>query len=255
MIRNYAQFAQNITDICLKRQFLVKKLKSRLQLITINPHKRSTIAIIGGLHGNEVAGPLGVLEWLKTPYIARKHRLLIIPCANPYGFINNTRRNGQNKDQNRRWCKGEIRVGEVKAIENVINNEKIDFLYTVHEDHTASKFYLYHSDQNIAIYEEIKKIAESYFPIDLSKRIRGDLAKDGIIVHDEVFEARNKIDCSIENYVYKTFGVNYLTTETPGMIDLEDRIACTVKIIDFLVKTYRVNPDQSLDQSLSLDQQ
>src|ERR1700722_15343749 len=63
---------------------------------------REAIYLSAGLHGDEPAPPWALLEWAQENTAQLHERpFLIFPCLNPYGLVNNMRRDERGVDLNR----------------------------------------------------------------------------------------------------------------------------------------------------------
>lgn len=236
--RDYQSFVDDLSAICGKKNLPLKTLgrvqDNDIYLVTVNPKGKPTICFIAGIHGNEEAGPLGLLNWLsqgpKTDY-----RILVIPCANPHGFIRDVRRNSVRKDLNRRWCDEEPQA-EAEILKKFFDREKISFLYSVHEDPLARKFYVYYSDKEGLPYcDKIVDMAKKYFDLNKSKRIRGAAAQNSAIPHNASIGSEQ--DCSLETYLFKKYKMPYLVNETPGTADLQTRINYITAVANYLSRS------------------
>ena len=74
---------------------------------------RLTVYISTGIHGDEPAGPLALVELLEANAWPSGVNLIACPCLNPTGFPNNTRENRTGTDLNRDYRHIETR--EVQA--------------------------------------------------------------------------------------------------------------------------------------------
>lgn len=182
--------------------------------------------ITAGIHGNEVAGPLAILEWLKK-HPDPKVNLLVLPICNPSGFIRNKRRTATNHDLNRHFRDKDIRE-ENDLIIKEIKQVKPEFLISLHEHPGARGFYIYSSRVGDKICESILELAKEHgFTIrqrHKSNVIRGNrkLAKlDG--------------DGSLEDLMY-TNSVPYIVVETPTVEPISKRAQLQASIIDLLTR-------------------
>src|SRR4051812_19824084 len=72
---------------------------------TLNKESDKTVIISTGIHGDEIAGPLGLLHWLEsTKRDAYDMKIVLLPLNNPAGYDQKTRRNQHNQDLNRDFC-------------------------------------------------------------------------------------------------------------------------------------------------------
>ncbi|MEM3062134.1 MAG: DUF2817 domain-containing protein [Nitrososphaerota archaeon] len=86
------------------REIFFEKINSLKYYEFGKDHPR--ICFLAGVHGNESAGTITLYKMLPTfPHILKKKKgsLLVIPCANPWGFLNNSRYQKNFSDINRNF--------------------------------------------------------------------------------------------------------------------------------------------------------
>jgi hypothetical protein len=143
---------------------------------------RLTVYISTGIHGDEPAGPLALVELLEANAWPSGVNLIACPCLNPTGFPNNTRENRTGTDLNRDYRHIETR--EVQAHTEWIDSlPTFDFGICLHEDWEANGFYLYelNPDNLPAVSEDVIDAVGQACPIDRSERIDDRPAKGGIL--------------------------------------------------------------------------
>ncbi len=186
-----------------------------------NPDAAINILIIGGLHGDEPAGVLAAVELASMDFI-KSQCVKILPCANPVGYIKDTRENGDNEDINRQFDDGKIQEEE-KVLRDYV--AQADILITLHEDGTHEGCYLYapmiHQDVGRKALHEMAKT----LPIEKSSTIFGDPAEEGLVTGMAV--ENHKHSRSIEGYG-KKLGVPSFCLEVPGKAELSARIDALV---------------------------
>ena len=141
-----------------------------------------TVYISAGIHGDEPAGPLALLELLKANAWPSGVNLIACPCLNPTGFPNNTRENRTGTDLNRDYR--HIESGEVQAHTEWIDRlPQFDFGICLHEDWEASGFYLYelNPDNLPSVSGDVIDAVAEVCPIDRSERIDDRPASGGIL--------------------------------------------------------------------------
>jgi predicted deacylase len=193
--------------------------------IVINPNAKKTICFIAGIHGNEQAGPYGVLSFLESGFHVPSHkRVIIIPLGNPYGFEKNKRENADNEDINRHFLEKELK-GECKVLWDALKHEDIDLLHTLHEDPSTEKFYLYYTHHK-ELAKDLVELATKYFDIQVKgealsineKPGEGDKIYNGLVPLPHVVRG------CIEDKTLIERAIPYITTESPGKVDLKKRI-------------------------------
>ena len=111
-----------------------------LRRLTSDP--RLAIYISTGIHGDEPAGPLTMLELIQANDWPSGVNLFVCPCLNPTGFQKNTRENQDGVDLNRDYRY--IKTCEVQTHTKWIDSlPTFDFGICLHEDWEARGFYLY----------------------------------------------------------------------------------------------------------------
>lgn len=140
------------------------------------------IYISAGIHGDEPAGPLAVLELLKDDHWGDAVDLWICPCLNPTGLAQSTRENATGHDLNRQYRDPE--AAETRAhIAWLSRQPRFDVALCLHEDWESRGFYLYelNPDQRPSHAERMINAVRGICPIDLSETIEGRPAAGGVI--------------------------------------------------------------------------
>lgn len=233
----YTKFVDRLAKISKRRSLVFNSVgvvgqgKYDIYLVTVNPKANRTICAIGTMHGNETAGVEALLDYLENIQFNKNVRLLIFPLLNPYGYVNNIRINGENRDINRSFAKEGTE--EARVFKEVFERERIDFLVSMHENNSADGFYCFHSEEKAAKYKPLIKLAEEFFPILDQKSLYGDKVENGLIwcpKNSKLVQHRN----SLENWVQK-HGTNFICTETPAKYPLKKRINCQKAILKYVV--------------------
>src|SRR5688572_16337235 len=140
------------------------------------------IYISAGIHGDEPAGPLAVLELIRRNSWPDHVEIVLVPCLNPVGFANNTRENGQGIDLNRDYLNSQS--SEIRAhVAWLEKQTPFDLCLCLHEDWESHGFYVYELNPERkpslagAMVTNVAKVC----PIDPSPIIEGREALGGII--------------------------------------------------------------------------
>src|SRR5437899_1686204 len=105
-----------------------------------NPVKR--VYISAGIHGDEPAGPLAVLQLLQENRWPTNADIWLCPCLNPTGFPLNSRENAQGVDLNREYL--QPKTEEIRShIAWLEKQPEFDVSLCLHEDWEAHGFYVY----------------------------------------------------------------------------------------------------------------
>ena len=197
------------------------------------------VYISAGIHGDEPAGTESLLAWaVQNKKILTQVSILIYPCLNPWGLVENSRLNEQGKDLNRQWDKKEFHP--IVDIIHRTSQHRFALAVNLHEDYDANGIYLYEPpgrrrSDDFAI--DIISAGKKFLPVDTRKKIEGRWAKEGIIrpspgslpkegLPEAAFLQSERAD---RTYVF----------ETPSERDLEHRVnaqmAMLTKAFDILI--------------------
>jgi hypothetical protein len=150
--------------------------------------QRFKIGIFAGIHGDEPAGILGLMDFVREleedPELGRHYELWIYPLCNPTGYLAGTRESWSGKDLNREFWRGSTEP-EVRLLEAEIAEKKFDGIISLHSDDTSPGFYGYARGSVFAsqLLAPALAAAERAQPRDSRHFIDGFRAVNGII-HD-----------------------------------------------------------------------
>jgi len=147
-----------------------------------NSTARANVYISTGIHGDEPAGPLAVLQLLQEDIWPDDAALWLCPCLNPTGFPLNRRENAVGIDLNRDYR--QLQSPEVRAhVEWLQRQPRFDVSLCLHEDWESNGFYIYelNSDNRPSFAEKILEAAAKVCPVDASPMIEDWPAQNGVI--------------------------------------------------------------------------
>ncbi len=150
--------------------------------------KRIKVGIFAGIHGDEPAGILGLMDFAceldEDPEIGRGFELALYPLCNPSGYLVGTRESASGADLNRCFWQGSTEP-EIALLENEIMAQRFDGIIALHSDDTAPGFYGYARGSVFAnqLLSPALSAAEHAQPRDSRRFIDGFQAVNGII-HD-----------------------------------------------------------------------
>jgi murein peptide amidase A len=138
-----------------------------------------------GIHGDEPAGPLAMLDLLRANRWPADTDLWLCPCLNPAGYLANRRENPAGFDLNRDYR--HLESAETRAhVDWLRQQPDFHLALCLHEDWEAHGFYLYelNPDHQPSLGESIIQAVAAVCPIDPSPEIEGRPAHGGIIRPD-----------------------------------------------------------------------
>src|SRR5688572_10077932 len=106
--------------------------------------QRIKVGIFAGVHGDEPAGILGLMDFVREldedPEMGRSFELFLYPLCNPTGYLAGTRASHSGQDLNREFWRGSTEP-EVVALEAEIKDRVFDGIIALHSDDTCHGFY------------------------------------------------------------------------------------------------------------------
>lgn len=197
------------------------------------------VYISAGMHGDEPAGPLAVLELLKEGAFYGGPCILC-PLLNPTGIEAGTRENAEGIDLNRDyWMR---RTEEVRTHAEWLETLPCPRIFlSLHEDWESSGFYFYEinlgedqPDRAAAIFESVAP----WFPREPEALIDGhEIREAGWIYH--AAEADLPDDWPEAIFLAKHGCPLSFTYETPSAMDLDARVAAHVAAVKAAIHFHR----------------
>jgi protein MpaA len=139
------------------------------------------VFLVAGVHGDEPAGVLGLKDFLEQgDWSWLEHwNVLVIPVANPWGWVYNRRSNGQGLDLNRDFSGKNTQSPEAKLILEWLGTRKPDLVLDLHESISQAYYFYVYNSEGRALVEDFHH--DLPFPLDSGHRVSGFETKDGIM--------------------------------------------------------------------------
>jgi len=192
-----------------------------------------------GIHGDEISGPMALLEMLRQPDFFTKFNVTIFPLLNPDGLIKDIRENATGIDLNRdyRNSKSQEILSHIEALKTL---EKFDAAMMLHEDFEGIGAYLYELNDDASLGQKIITAMGQHVPIDQRPEIEEVPAKGGVISRKDLLAIHGKIEDRPDwpEAIYLSIHhtqVSY-TTETPKPFPLEHRIQAQISAVRTLMQ-------------------
>lgn len=183
------------------------------------------IYISAGLHGDEPAGPLAILELLQEGLLPEKHNYWICPILNPIGLEHGSRENAEGIDLNRDY--EALRSPEIQAHVKWANAElqHIDVGLHLHEDWESTGFYFYEedADKDSSYAAGILDAVRAHMPIDESEEIDGWPAQNGLIQVSDL--PQDQVGTAESGFFNRHFGSQNYTLESASALPIDARVA------------------------------
>ena len=197
-----------------------------------------TIYLSAGVHGDECAPIWGLLHWAEqNPQILKKVPLLIFPCLNPEGIIENTRDDQDGNDLNRSFLDRSIHV--IASWQDYIHNRKFSRCLHLHEDYDSQGNYLYELSDTPRLGRKLLDACSQHIPTDLRPVIEDYNFDQGILHHVrtdvEKLVAETEFEGAEPCQLFLHHTDLSITFESPSELDLQLRIATHYTAVDTFV--------------------
>jgi hypothetical protein len=194
------------------------------------------IYISAGIHGDEPGATEGLIAWAEAnPALIRELPLLILPCLNPWGLLNNCRFAQDGADLNRTFHLETQPL--VRALKTAIAGHRFQLALNLHEDFDGEGFYLYEIQRERPFWgESLLDAAREIMPIEDRARIDGRKASAGLIRRR--FEPKKFIENGYPEaiYLHQHHARRSITIETPSEFALQQRIRTQAAVIGAAVQ-------------------
>jgi protein MpaA len=198
-----------------------------------------------GIHGDEVAGPLAVLEMLRIPDFFDAVDAIIFPILNPEGLARRTRGNLDNVDLNRDYknTKSEEIRGHLAVLTTL---GRFDVAMMLHEDFEGAGAYLYELNDGLIPELGFRIVAAmgQHVPIDGRPVIEEVPAHGGILQREELIRKMGPIEDRPEWPEAIYLSVNHTkvsyTTETPMLVPIEQRVAAQIAAVRTVLSALQI---------------
>jgi hypothetical protein len=189
-----------------------------------------------GIHGDEPGSTEALITWAERQGRKLRHLpLLLLPCLNPWGLVQNVRTNQEGADLNRSFHRTDLPV--LEAVKRVVAGHRFAAAVMLHEDYDGQGIYLYEV-QRVQPYwgEDLLSAARTHLPTDPRVWIDGRKAKKGI--HRRRFDQKRfaRIGYPEAVWLHLERSERTFTVETPSEFALERRVAAHVAVIEEVVR-------------------
>jgi protein MpaA len=190
------------------------------------PGNGRRVYLSAGIHGDEPAGPLALLELLRGGFFTAGFHWSICPTLNPTGLAAGTRENAEAVDLNRDyWLRG---TREIVAHAAWLDAMSVpDLFISLHEDWETTGFYFYEINLGEDRPQRAHRILEHagvWFPPEPGPEIDGhDIREPGWIYHAAEPDLPEGWPEAI--YLAKMGCPISFTFETPSRAPLHERVA------------------------------
>jgi protein MpaA len=195
-----------------------------------------------GIHGDEPAATEGLLVWAETRLAALVRGkapppLLILPCLNPWGLINNHRGDAQGRDLNRLFDRTDC--SPVRELKLLLAGRCFDLSLSLHEDYDGRGIYIYEINPRPPdVGPALLRAAAEVLPIDSRGQIDGRPFQQGRALRRANL-ARFPLHPEAI-YLHLHHGEHSLTFETPSEFGLAKRVQAHALLVEECIRQWRV---------------
>lgn len=200
-----------------------------------------------GVHGDEPAGPWGLLRWAESRigWLARR-RVCLLPCFNPWGLVNNRRTDAEGRDLNRLFHRQDVPL--VAAWHEFVGDDYYDVALHLHEDYDARGTYVYElTTPEWELAETGLAASDAIIPRERRSEIEGNEFRRAILRRTEGMQeaVEEELDGGYPEaiYVFLHHARAALTFETPSEYSLWQRIEAQAAFLDAVVQARESHPD------------
>lgn len=201
-----------------------------------------------GIHGDEISGPLALLEMIRQPDSFDAFDVTMFPILNPNGLARGVRTNRDEIDLNRDYRNS--RSLETKShIETLLTLGRFEASMMLHEDYEGIGAYLYELNDTFdpGLGAEIIAAMGLHVPVDLRPEIEEAVARGGVISRRDLIAKLGRLEerpeWSEATYltVYHT-EVSY-TIETPKPFPIKARVDAHIAAVETLMNALKRKTD------------
>ncbi len=203
-----------------------------LALTRRSPGLRPRVYLSAGIHGDEPAPPLALLELIERGVLDARATWFLCPLLNPLGFLRRTRENADGVDLNRDYKT--LRSLEIQAHARWLQRQpNFDLALCLHEDWEARGYYLYELNPGLrpSLARAMLTAAAGFCPLESATTIDGrPIAEPAIIRPIADPQLRETWPESIYLRAHHT-QLGY-TIESPSALPLSARVAAHCAAIE-----------------------
>jgi murein peptide amidase A len=194
-----------------------------------------------GIHGDEISGPLALLEILRRPDFLAGFNVAIFPILNPNGLAKNLRLNDNGIDLNRdyRNSKSDEILSHILALQSL---GRFNAAMMLHEDFEGLGAYLYELNDELkpSLGDDMIAAMGRHVPIDTRPEIEEAPARNGVISRKDLIAKFGRIEDRPEWPEAIYLAIHHtrvsITTETPKPFPLEARVQAQIAAVRMLLE-------------------
>ncbi|WOO43356.1 M14 family metallocarboxypeptidase [Rubellicoccus peritrichatus] len=190
------------------------------------------ILISSGIHGDEPAGPLSILQLLEESRLSHELSWLIFPILCPENLSANRRECADGADPNRDYRNPQTAEIQSQVEWIAKHNPAIDTALLLHEDWESKGYYLYEqvTYEGRSFAPEMRHVVSPICGINKLSEIEGMPAEDGLISLRGASPFMQEWPESV--YIMRRGAIRSYTLEAPSAMPLEKRVAAHIAAVN-----------------------
>jgi murein peptide amidase A len=196
------------------------------------------VIVSAGIHGDEPAGTLALLEFLEKGGFNDAFEWLIFPALNPSGLLAGTRENAELRDVNRDFksCQSAESCFYIRQLQA---HDRFDLHLCLHEDWEYEKAYLYelNSGGSASISSEVLQVIERCLGLLDAPLIDGHRPTAPGFIHHRLV-ADDPAGWPEAIYLTSRYKLLSYTLETPSQVSLSARVDCMCQFLQAALSAF-----------------
>ena len=195
------------------------------------------IYLSSGVHGDEPAGPIALLELLRKRRLSQEIHWSILPVLNPTGLQSNTRENAQGIDLNRDYGPSP-QSKEVRNHLNWLNDKSFTTAVCLHEDYETQGCYLFELKpaECVSRARSILEVMEPFTNIEKRPWIDDMPNENGLMNPPRSALDKERVDLPEALKLYFKHTPWCYTLETPSQKLITDRVSAQVAAVEAVTR-------------------
>jgi hypothetical protein len=195
-----------------------------------------------GIHGDEPAATEALITWAEANATRlRRLPLILFPCLNPWGLVNNSRYDQHGRDLNRLFHTEDVLV--ITAVRRLVRGHRFSLALLLHEDYDGQGFYLYEVQRARPYWgEALLAAAARHIPIEPRARVDGRTFRHGLMRRRVERRRFAQMGYPEAIWLHLEHSARTFTLETPSEFALEQRVRALVVVIDAAVQMAMNDP-------------